>query len=201
MSVYEKLSKVQSELKAPKGQYNSFGKYKYRSCEDILEAVKPLNAKHGVVLTVGDEVVEISNRFYVKATAVFVDIESGEKIINTALAREDDAKKGMDGSQITGTASSYARKYCLNGLYCIDDTKDADTDEYRHQQERKPQESKPQESQYVKVVNGRTSVLNSNGSYVGIENLTLEQLEWMLTSEKFAAAHEAIRRLLGEIKK
>lgn len=201
MSVYEKLSKVQSELKAPKGQYNSFGKYKYRSCEDILEAVKPLNAKHGVVLTVGDEVVEISNRFYVKATAVFVDIESGEKIINTALAREDDAKKGMDGSQITGTASSYARKYCLNGLYCIDDTKDADTDEYRHQQERKPQESKPQERQYVKVVNGRTSVLNSNGSYVGIENLTLEQLEWMLTSEKFAAAHEAIRRLLGEIKK
>lgn len=201
MSVYEKLSKVQSELKAPKGQYNSFGKYKYRSCEDILEAVKPLNAKHGVVLTVGDEVVEISNRFYVKATAVFVDIESGEKIINTALAREDDSKKGMDGSQITGTASSYARKYCLNGLFCIDDTKDADTDEYRHQQERKPQERNPQESQYVKVVNGRTSVLNSNGSYVGIENLTLEQLEWMLTSEKFAAAHEAIRRLLGEIKK
>lgn len=195
MSVYEKLSKVQSELKAPKGQYNSFGKYKYRSCEDILEAVKPLNAKHGVVLTVGDEVVEISNRFYVKATAVFVDIESGEKIINTALAREDDSKKGMDGSQITGTASSYARKYCLNGLYCIDDTKDADTDEYRAQQERKPQER-----QYVKVVNGRASVLNSNGAYVGIENLTLEQLEWMLTSEKFAAAHDAIRRLIGEIK-
>lgn len=205
MSVYEKLSKVQSELKAPKGQYNSFGKYKYRSCEDILEAVKPLNAKHGVVLTVGDEVVEISNRFYVKATATFVDIESGEKIINTALAREDDSKKGMDGSQITGTASSYARKYCLNGLLCIDDTKDADTDEYRAQQERKPQEnkpqgSKPQEHQYVKVVNGITSVLNSNGAYVGIENLTLEQLEWMLTSEKFAAAHDAIRRLIGEIK-
>lgn len=205
MSVYEKLSKVQTELKAPKGQYNSFGKYKYRSCEDILEAVKPLNAKHGVVLTIGDEVVEISNRFYVKATAVFVDIESGEKIINTALAREDDSKKGMDGSQITGTASSYARKYCLNGLYCIDDTKDTDTDEYRAQQERKPQEnkpqgSKPQERQYVKVVNGITSVLNSNGAYVGIENLTLEQLEWMLTSEKFAAAHDAIRRLIGEIK-
>ena len=201
MSVYEKLSKVQSELKAPKGQYNSFGKYKYRSCEDILEAVKPLNAKHGVVLTVGDEVVEISNRFYVKATATFVDIESGEKIINTALAREDDAKKGMDGSQITGTASSYARKYCLNGLFCIDDTKDADTDEYRHQQERKPQENKPQERQYVKVVNGRTAVINSNGEYVAIENLTVEQLEKTLKIKQFAAAHEAIRRLLGEIKK
>lgn len=200
MSVYEKLSKVQSELKAPKGQYNSFGKYKYRSCEDILEAVKPLNAKHGVVLTVGDEVVEISNRFYVKATAVFVDIESGEKIINTALAREDDAKKGMDGSQITGTASSYARKYCLNGLFCIDDTQDADTDEYRHQQERKPQENKPQERQYVKVVNGRTAVINSNGEYVDIENLTVEQLEKTLKMKQFAAAHEAIRRLLGEIK-
>lgn len=200
MSVYEKLSKVQSELKAPKGQYNSFGKYKYRSCEDILEAVKPLNAKHGVVLTVGDEVVEISNRFYVKATAVFVDIESGEKIINTALAREDDSKKGMDGSQITGTASSYARKHCLNGLYCIDDTKDADTDEYRHQQERKPQENKPQERQYVKVVNGRTAVINSNGEYVDIENLTVEQLEKTLKMKQFAAAHEAIRRLLGEIK-
>lgn len=200
MSVYEKLSKVQSELKAPKGQYNSFGKYKYRSCEDILEAVKPLNAKHGVVLTVGDEVVEISNRFYVKATTVFVDIESGEKIINTALAREDDSKKGMDGSQITGTASSYARKYCLNGLYCIDDTKDADTDEYRHQQERKPQENKPQERQYVKVVNGRTAVINSNGEYVDIENLTVEQLEKTLKMKQFAAAHEAIRRLLGEIK-
>ena len=200
MSVYEKLSKVQTELKAPKGQYNSFGKYKYRSCEDILEAVKPLNAKHGVVLTVGDEVVEISNRFYVKATATFVDIESGEKIINTALAREDDEKKGMDGSQITGTASSYARKYCLNGLYCIDDTKDADTDEYRHQQERKPQENKPQERQYVKVVNGRTAVINSNGEYVAIENLTVEQLEKTLKIKQFAAAHEAIRRLLGEIK-
>ena len=200
MSVYEKLSKVQTELKAPKGQYNSFGKYKYRSCEDILEAVKPLNAKHGVVLTVGDEVVEISNRFYVKATAVFVDIESGEKIINTALAREDDSKKGMDGSQITGTASSYARKYCLNGLFCIDDTKDADTDEYRHQQERKPQENKPQERQYVKVVNGRTAVINSNGEYVAIDNLTVEQLEKTLKMKQFAAAHEAIRRLLGEIK-
>lgn len=200
MSVYEKLSKVQSELKAPKGQYNSFGKYKYRSCEDILEAVKPLNAKHGVVLTVGDEVVEISNRFYVKATATLVDIESGEKVTNTALAREDDAKKGMDGSQITGTASSYARKYCLNGLYCIDDTKDADTDEYRAQQERKPQESKPQERQYVKVVNGRTAVINSNGEYVDIENLTVEQLEKTLKMKQFAAAHEAIRRLLGEIK-
>ena len=200
MSVYEKLSKVQSELKAPKGQYNSFGKYKYRSCEDILEAVKPLNAKHGVVLTVGDEVVEISNRFYVKATAKFVDIESGEKIINTALAREDDSKKDMDGSQITGTASSYARKYCLNGLFCIDDTKDADTDEYRHQQERKPQENKPQERQYVKVVNGRTAVINSNGEYVAIENLTVEQLEKTLKIKQFAAAHEAIRRLLGEIK-
>lgn len=200
MSVYEKLMKMQAELKAPKKQYNKFGNFYYRAFEDILEAVKPLNAKYGVVLTIGDEIVEIANRFYVKATVTLVDIGSGEKITNTAYAREDDAKKGMDGSQITGTASSYARKYCLNGLFCIDDSKDADTDEYRHQQERKPQENKPQERQYVKVVNGRTAVINSNGEYVDIENLTVEQLEKTLKMKQFAAAHEAIRRLLGEIK-
>lgn len=196
MSVYEKLMKVQAELKAPKGQYNSFGKYKYRSCEDILEAVKPLNAKHGVVLTVGDEVVEISNRFYVKATASLIDIESGEKVTNTALAREDDAKKGMDGSQITGTASSYARKYCLNGLYCIDDTKDADTDEYRAQQEHKPQEHKPP---LVKNIGGKISVLNNKGTYTPIEEMPEKHLRQMLTMPAFAAAHEAAKALLGDM--
>lgn len=200
MSVYEKLMLVQAELKVPKGQYNSFGKYKYRSCEDILEAAKPVLAKHKAVLKVGDDLVFVEGRFYIKATAVFTDVESGEAIENSALAREEDSKKGMDGSQITGTASSYARKYCLNGLFAIDDTKDADTDEYRAQQERKPQESKPQERQYVKVVNGRTAVINSNGEYVDIENLTVEQLEKTLKIKQFAAAHDAIRRLLGEIK-
>lgn len=124
----DKLIAIQSELKAPKGQYNSFGKYKYRSAEDILEAVKPLCVKHNVLLTLTDSIELIGERYYVKATA---RVSDGTKAVEvTALAREDLDKKGMDGSQITGTASSYARKYALNGLFCIDDTKDADTDEY-----------------------------------------------------------------------
>lgn len=126
-----RVSAVQAELKAPKGQYNSFGKYKYRSCEDILEAVKPLLHKHRLVLTVSDEVIHLGERYYIKARATLFDTESDAQITNTALARESPEKKGMDDSQITGTASSYARKYALNGLFCIDDTKDADTDEYK----------------------------------------------------------------------
>lgn len=135
--IYEKLSAIQQELKAPKGQYNSFGKYKYRSCEDILEAVKPICAKHKTALVLLDDIREVSGRFYVVAQAQLHDCESDNAVTATAFAREPDEKKGMDDSQITGTASSYARKYALNGLFCIDDTKDADTDEYR-QQEKKP---------------------------------------------------------------
>lgn len=157
----EKLMNIQQELKCNKGQYNSFGKYKYRSCEDILESVKPLLKKHKCILTINDEllvfgdnnaihyeetyydkelkdentrhVIAGGQRFYIKATATITDIEKGESISNTAYAREEEDKKGMDGSQITGTASSYARKYALNGLFAIDDTKDADTDEYANQ--------------------------------------------------------------------
>ena len=125
----KELLQIQSELKAPKGQYNSFGKYKYRSCEDILEAVKPLCVKYGVILTLSDEMVQVGERYYIKATARLRK-EGGSDILVTAYAREALDKKGMDDSQITGTASSYARKYALNGLFCIDDTKDADTDEY-----------------------------------------------------------------------
>lgn len=126
MGVYEKLLAVQGELKAPKGQYNSFGKYKYRSCEDIVEAVKPILNRHKAVLLLGDEVVMIGNRFYIKATAQFIDAEDGAMVEVYAYAREDETKKGMDGSQVTGASSSYARKYALNGLFAIDDTKDAD---------------------------------------------------------------------------
>lgn len=136
--IYEKLSAIQQELKAPKGQYNSFGKYKYRSCEDILEAVKPICAKHKTALVLLDDIREVSGRFYVVAQAQLHDCESDNTVTSTAFAREPDEKKGMDDSQITGTASSYARKYALNGLFCIDDTKDADTDEYKHQQDKKP---------------------------------------------------------------
>ena len=129
----EKILKIQSELKAPKGQYNSFGKYKYRSCEDILEAVKPILKENKMIMNITDELVYIGERYYIKATAILTDIENGEQFINVAYAREDESKKGMDGSQITGTASSYARKYALNGLFLIDDTKDADTDEFHNQ--------------------------------------------------------------------
>jgi hypothetical protein len=133
MPLKEKLLNIQTQLKAPKGQFNKFGGYKYRSCEDILEAVKPLLLENKCVLTITDTVDNIGDRFYIKAAAVLTDVESDESIINTAYARETDDKKGMDGSQITGTASSYARKYALNGLFLIDDTKDADTDEHAMQ--------------------------------------------------------------------
>lgn len=147
MNIYEKLSAVQQELKAPKDKKNTFGGYSYRSAEGILEAVKPVLKKYGATITLSDEIVEVGGRIYVKATANFCDCDdisttswNGESvtvktssIFATAYAREADTKKGMDESQITGTASSYARKYALNGLLLIDDQKDADTDEYQRQ--------------------------------------------------------------------
>lgn len=154
VNIYEKLTNIQVELKAPKNQRNTFGNYNYRSCEDILEAVKPLLEKHKVTLLIGDEIVAIgernpllfkeevydnkvkkmkeetrvtgNQRYYVKATATLIDTEKDMRISTTAYAREEEIKKGMDSSQITGSASSYARKYALNGLFAIDDTKDSD---------------------------------------------------------------------------
>ena len=121
-ALFEVLSKIQKEMKAPKSQYNAFGKYKYRSCEDILEAVKPF--LNGTVLYISDEMVLIGDRYYIKATAT---LRNGDEAVSvTAYAREEAEKKGMDSSQITGAASSYARKYALNGLFLIDDTKDSD---------------------------------------------------------------------------
>jgi len=138
MEFKEKVMKIQLELKAPKGQFNSFGKYSYRSCEDILEALKPLMAKFNVYINISDEIVAVGDRVYVKATAAIHDMESAGAVFATAFAREPDEKKGMDASQVTGSASSYARKYALNGLLCIDDTKDADTMDNR--QTEKPAE-------------------------------------------------------------
>lgn len=125
-NLIKSLSAIQSELKAPKSQYNSFGKYKYRNCEDILEAVKPLLRREGMIMTISDEVIEENGRFYIQAEVVLYDKE-GERISVTAWAREEENKKGMDGSQVTGASSSYARKYALNGMFLIDDTKDADS--------------------------------------------------------------------------
>ena len=121
-----KLMMIQSELKAPKGQYNAFGKYNYRNCEDILNALKPHLMKYKCVVLLTDELAIIGSRFYARATAQLVDTESNNTISVNAYAREEETKKGMDGSQITGSASSYARKYALNGLFAIDDTKDSD---------------------------------------------------------------------------
>lgn len=133
MGIGTKLIAVQSQLNAPKNLYNSFGKYHYRSAESILEALKPLLKAQKCYLVLSDDIISEGGRVYVKATATMVDTESGESIYNTAFARESAEKKGQDDSQVTGTASSYARKYALNGLFLIDDTKDADTDEYKRQ--------------------------------------------------------------------
>lgn len=163
MNIYEKLSNIQNELKAPKGQYNKFGGYKYRSCEDILEAVKPLCKKFGTTLVISDTLENIGDRYYIKATATLYDNEDSREeiqffISNTAYAREEESKKGMDGSQITGTASSYARKYALNGLFNIDDTKDADTDEFTKQTQQNESEkkiSKVQENALYDLIKNR----------------------------------------------
>lgn len=138
MTLNDRLAEIQKELKAPKGQRNTFGNYNYRSCEDIVEAVKPL--LNGLTLTLSDEVVAVGDRFYVKATATLSD--GKDTIQTTAFAREPLEKKGMDSSQITGACSSYSRKYSLNGMFAIDDTKDADTDEME-KQSNKPQGRTP----------------------------------------------------------
>ena len=126
LNVWQKLNRIQVELKAPKNQYNNFGKYKYRSCEDILEGLKPLLDKYNSVVLLSDETKVEEGRHYIVSTATFINADDGEKVTVTGQAREEDSKKGMDASQLTGSTSSYARKYALNGLFCIDDTKDSD---------------------------------------------------------------------------
>lgn len=157
MNIYEKLMNIQQELKAPKGQYNDFGKYKYRSCEDILESVKPLLEKYKVTIILTDKLEQIGERYYIKAKAILIDTETNNSIENTAYAREEETKKGMDGSQITGTSSSYARKYALNGLLLIDDTKDADTDEFAKENNKGKTK---EESKEKKITAGQLKVLS-----------------------------------------
>lgn len=132
MNIYEKLLYIQNELKAPKNQFNKFGNYKYRNAEDILEAVKPICLKYKAVINVYDTIIQVGDRYYIQANATITNIENPiEYIENKAYAREEENKKGMDSSQVTGATSSYARKYALNGLLCIDDTKDTDSEEYQ----------------------------------------------------------------------
>ena len=201
MTIYEKLAKIQSTLKAPKGQYNAFGKYKYRNCEDILEAVKPLLAEVKAVVIIGDELELIGSRFYVKATARFIDCETDAQITNTAYAREEDTKKGMDGSQITGASSSYARKYALNGLFAIDDTKDSDTtngmpDQQSNQQNKQQANTAPQlmTEQHYNILIRACGNAQMNGSaeefwkeryrVASLADIPDSQFEFMLTGMK-----------------
>lgn len=141
LNFYQKLSDIQLRLKAPKSQYNNFGKYSYRNCEDILEAVKPLLHEHQLYINISDSIEVIGNRFYVKATVTVSDGVISQT--TTAYAREEESKKGMDGSQVTGASSSYARKYALNGMFAIDDNKDSDTtNQGQKTQQEKPKEQK-----------------------------------------------------------
>ena len=154
MNIYEKLGVIQSKLKAPKGQYNSFGKYKYRSCEDILEAVKPLLAETKTVLSITDRMEVVGERIYVRAEAHLKDCEevsSSSEIITVAYAREEESKKGMDSSQVTGAASSYARKYALNGLFCIDDNKDSDATNNEDKGKKTGKKSEPEKESGEKI--------------------------------------------------
>ena len=152
MNIYEKLSKVQVKLKAPKTQHNNFGNFNYRSCEDILEALKPLLHEVGAVVTISDQIVNIGNRFYVQATAIFSDLESDAIIQTAAFAREPESRPKMDDAQATGSSSSYARKYALNGLFCIDDAKDPDfTNDGQQNKEKQPKATKSGKVQQVHI--------------------------------------------------
>ena len=188
MNLYEKVSKLQAELKCNKSQYNSFGKYNYRSCEDITEAIKPYLTQLGLALIMNDEVVFIDGRFYIKSTATLINTEDGEKISSTAYAREEDAKKGMDASQVTGAASSYSRKYALNALLCLDDTKDADASNTHSKESTTPNiQSRPQQ----RPTNNQTSSRNSTSANISIT--LAEATNTIMPAGKFAG------KTLGEI--
>ncbi len=182
----EKLLNIQAELKAPKGQFNSFGNYKYRSCEDILEAVKPLLKASKCTLTITDEVLMIGARFYVKATATLQDTEGEGTISNVAYAREEEQKRGMDGSQITGTASSYARKYALNGLFLIDDAKDADTDEFAQRTGAEPKKASEKQIDLIKKLVDGEKIPNLLSYYKvkALEDLTTAQASDIINKKK-----------------
>lgn len=198
MSVREKLLAVQAELKAPKGQTNSFGKYKYRSCEDILESVKPLLKKYNATLVISDSLELIGDRYYIKATATFQDVETDGIIENTAYARESAEKKGMDDSQVTGATSSYARKYALNGLFLIDDTKDADTDEFRNQQKSKEERAfdKKVEKDNKATISAKDQAILKNmveAKGYKVEEIFPKGLE--ITGEQYTQALETLKTL------
>lgn len=208
MTVYKKLIEVQKELKAPKNQRNSFGNYNYRSCEDILEALKPVLSEHGATVFISDKPVVKENLFsYIEATATFVDTESGDSVSVTAYAREAETKKGMDPSQITGSASSYARKYALNGLFLIDDTRDSDSDEYQNITGGGSQGSNRKFSKddvtalrldLVKVATATKKDVNDLESWVA-QQIGLDNFE-SINQSSFAKANALVKQLMAKAK-
>ena len=178
LNVSEKLMLVQEKLRAPKTEYNSFGKYKYRNTESILKAVKPLLSEVKALITLEDDVIFLEGRYYVKTTASFVDVESGEKISTSASAREEENKKGMDGSQITGAAGSYSRKYALNGLLLIDDNKDADAT--NNGEPKKPTPTKPKSSkardEVLKYIKENSLVMADIAKEFGLSKDTIDEV-------------------------
>lgn len=186
MGIRESLFNIQQELKAPKGQHNDYGGYNYRSCEDILEAVKPLLKANNCVLMINDELEMIGERYYIKATATLKHLEDGDYISNSAYAREPAEKKGADLSQITGACSSYARKYALNGLFCIDDVKDADaTNDHGKGNTPKPEPKKASAKQ-IELINKLIEDKEAMLAYYKVEkveDLTLEQASQVISSK------------------
>ena len=201
MNIYEKLSAVQQELKAPKDKKNTYAGYNYRSAEGILEAVKPVLAKNGATICISDEITETSDRVYVKATATFLDLKDGAAVQVTAYAREAQEKKGLDVSQVTGTASSYARKYALNGLLLIDDTKDADTDEYAKQTGKQPLPLKKEENaeseEMATEAQKKTIGIMANKAGLKLEQILKKPIN-ELTAEEGTRLIIALKKKLGE---
>lgn len=199
-TIHQKLIEVQEELKAPKGQYNSFGKYHFRSTEDIVEALKPLLIRRGLLLLMYDEIELVGSRIYVVSTADLTDGATNIKV--SARARESETKKGMDDSQITGAASSYARKYALNGMFLIDDSKDADTPEYSGQMNNQQQSKQPKQPEIT--LDAVKTALNdlvkkTNGDYTKISAYLLKQVGAdnfnALSSQQLFAANDYIKQL------
>ena len=190
-NVYSVLTEIQNELKAPKSQYNSFGKYKYRSCEDIQEALKPLLKNHRCTLFLTDTIVNIENRFYVGAKAVLIYNPSGEKIEVSSYAREEEHKKGMDGSQVTGASSSYSRKIALNGLFLIDDNKDSDrTNDGTEAPKKVLNKQKPTASSLIKLTDDQIQVLiNQNKEEKAIEQ---NQKRYDLTDQQISVLKNSL---------
>lgn len=202
MNIQEKLLYIQAKVKAPKNLYNSFGKYSYRNAEGILEAVKPFLDEMKCTLTISDEIVAVGDRIYVKANATLWDTEKIDVIAVSAYAREADQKKGMDDSQVTGTASSYARKYALNGLFLLDDTKDPDTDEYAKQTGAEKKDKQPEKEKGTLIEYASEPAIKTIKIMVDKAGLTLDKVLKKpieeLTADEATKMIIALKKKLGE---